>query len=375
MSIDIPTIQDLADLTQHRDGASVTVYLGAADLGSGKVVHAAEAAPIALRSAVDAAIGELTPTGLSPVQRDRLTTQARAVEADRDVWSSGARSVAVFLSPAGARVFRLMNELPSAWSTGDRFDVGPLIRAVTFEHVGYVVALTEGEVRLLHLDSTATAHAVPLPELPADVADELVRTPPPRGQADRLRAGGTLGPKTQQERYARVVQAAVQAAITDPEAPIVLAAAPELGRAYRAVNTSTLLLERGIEANPSSLTDADLQARARVVLDDYYATRIAAWRERFGTLRAAGRAGAQISDVARSAWAGLVSDLLFDIGADQEGTIDDYGTVTFADASGPATYRLVDAVAAQVLRTGGRVRGVRAADLPDATGLAAVFRA
>ncbi|WP_029088960.1 hypothetical protein [Brevibacterium album] len=372
MSIDIPTRQDLAELTQHRSDASVTVYLSAAEWGFRAVAHATEAAHLALRTAVSESLAELGE-GLSREDRERLTAHVRELEQDRDFWGTGARSIAVFASPEGLCAFRLMNELAPGRYTGDRFDVGPMIRAVTFEHTGYVLALTEGDVRLLHLDSGATSRRVELTDLPEDASEALTRAPQ-EGRFDRHRADGTLGPKPEQKRYASLVQKAVLEAIRDPEAPLLLAAANGLDPVYRDVNSHDRLLGESIAVNPASLSDEDLEARAREILDRHYGQRISDWVEHFGNQRAAGRASSQLTDVARAAREGRVAELLFDIEADHEGMIDEYGAVALADEPGPATYRVVDEVAAQVLRTGGRVRGVRAAEMPDEGWTAAVFR-
>lgn len=373
MSVDIPTRQDFAELAQHRNAASVTIYLSAAGTGSRAIVHDQEAAKVALRSALNDAAAELAEAGLGRVERGRLLDHGQELSADLDFWSTGARSVAIFLSPDGLRAFRLMNELDPAWSTGDRFDVGPMLRAITFAHTGYVLALAAGDVRLLHLDAAATCRPVELAQLPEDAAEALTRDPAV-GRFNRHRADGTLGPKPEQKRYASIVQEAVAAAVSDRHAPLVLAAAQDLAAAYREANTHPRLLERGIEANPGSLSDSDLEERTRAILDDHYRERIATWVEEFGSLRAHGRATSQLSEVAREAWAGQVAELLFDINADQEGTIDAYGTVDLAEQAGATTYRVVDDIAVQVWSTGGRVRAVRADDLPDDNPVAATLR-
>lgn len=373
MSVDIPTRQDFAELAQHRNAASVTIYISAAGTGSRAIVHDVEAAKVALRSALNEAVAELTEAGLGRVDRDQLFAHGHELASDLDFWGTGARSLAIYVSPEGLRAFRLMNELDSGWSTGDRFDVGPMLRAITFAHTGYVLALAAGAVRLLHLDAAATCRPVELTALPEDAADVLTRDPAV-GRFNRHRADGTLGPKPEQKRYVSLVEEAVAAAIPDQYAPLVLAAAHDLDPAYREANTHPRLLEQGIDANPGSLSDEDLEQRTRVILDEHYGQRIRTWVEEFGTLRAHGRATSQLSEVAREAWAGQVAEMLFDINADQEGIIDEYGSIDFAEESGATTYRVVDDIAMQVWSAGGRVRAVRADDLPDDSPVAATLR-
>jgi len=56
------------------------------------------------------------------------------------------------------------------------------------------------------------------------------------------------------------------------------------------------------------------------------------------------------------------------------GTIDDEGAVTFADGPSAATYGVVDEIAGRTLLMGGRVLGVRRADIPGGGSLAAIMR-
>ena len=373
MSIEIPTPQDLTDLTQHRAPASVTIYIAAAHTGADVVAHGTEAARLQLRSSFSEALAQLATEGLSAADRSALIARVDDLESSREFWRTGARSIAVYVWPSGLRTFRLMNNLAAGWSAGERFDVGPVVRSVTFEHTGYVLALTEGEVRLIRLDSDATSHRVELPALPEDARDALVHTTT-EGRFDRQRAAGTLGPKPGRKRYASLVQDAVLDAIEETASPLVLAASADLEHAYREINTHPLLLPDGIGANPSSLSDADLEARTRTILDAYYAARIRAWRETFGTRRANGRGSSDLSVISRAAAMGQVADLLFDIDADPQGTIAEDGAVTLTSQPGPSTYGVIDAVVAQVLRTGGAVHGVRAAEMPDDSPIAALLR-
>src|SRR5690606_32021055 len=135
-------------------------------------------------------------------------------------------------------------KLPAHTAIGDRFDVGPLLRATTFGHSGYVLAITEGDVRLLHLASDATSRLIELSTLPTDAAEALdiaVTT----GRFNRHKADGTLGSKTEQRRYCTIVQKAVLQIIENPTLPMVLAVASDLEPAYREINTYGGLLHRG----------------------------------------------------------------------------------------------------------------------------------
>ncbi len=377
MNIDTIAESDLAQLTKHRHPGSISLYIASSGSGAGggraAIVHDTEAARLALRSAATEALAELDKIGVDRTDRDRMSAAIQAFDSDRDFWGTQARTIAIFSSPEKTQAFRLRNELPQRTTVGDRFDVGPLVRATTFAHSGYVLAITEDDVRLLLLESDASSRKVELTTLPEDAAEAL-ETSVTTGRFNRHSADGTLGPKVEQRRYCSIVQDAVLEVIVSPTAPLVLAAAADLEPAYREVNTHRGLLEKGIDANPTSLSAEDLESRGRAVLDGHYSTELAEWREKFGSLKANGRASSELSEVARAASTGQVDTLLFDLESNGEGSIDDAGVITVADEAGPTTYGLLDEVAARVLRTGGTVKAVRRADLPDDTPLAATFR-
>lgn len=378
MSINIPTQEDLSQLTKLRNAASVTLYIASSSNGSqtnrAPVAQDPEAAQVALRSAANQALRELKDANISQADRESINATITELDNDRGFWNTPARSVAVFASPQHSAAFRLMNELPQHVATGDRYDIGPLLRATTFEHNGYVLALTEGDVRLLYLDSNATSKVIALDTLPDDAAEALERTVT-TGRFNRHRADGTLGPKTEQKRYCTIVQEAVLNAINVPDAPLVLASSEDLEPAYREINTYPGLLPKGIQANPSSLSLEELQERGRRVLDQHFAQELSNWREAFGTKRANGHASAQLSDIARAATQGLVDTFFFDLENNDEGSIDEGGAINFADSAGHHSYGIIDEIAARVLQTGGTVRAVRGEDLPDDSPVAATFRA
>ncbi|WP_010202244.1 baeRF11 domain-containing protein [Salinibacterium sp. PAMC 21357] len=374
MGIDIPTREGFVELSQQRNDGSVSLYLGSgAGDSSPPIGRDSDVARLALRSAATAALAQLTKIDLDSAERQKISESLESLDNDRDFWETPARSIAVFVSPENMRAFRLRNELPNHTAVGDRFDIGPLLRATSFTHSGYVLAVTEGDVRLLALHPDASIHLVDLPNLPADVAETL-ETTDTDGRFDRRRATGALGPKVEQRRYCSAVQDAVLDRIGDSALPLVLAASSDLEAAYREVNSYRGLLEHGIAANPSSLSASDLEKRGREAVKKHFDDELASWRESFGTMRANGHASSQLTDVARAASAGLVDTLLFDLASVEEGSIDESGAVTFAAEPSPTTYGLVDEIAVRVLRTGGTVRAVRLEDLPDDKPVAAIFR-
>ncbi len=367
MRLTLPTANDLAELTKHRDDASVSIYLP-----SSPRPDQVEAVQLALKSAVTEAEAQLKEIGIPWQAIAEIAKAANDLESDREFWRYQAHALAVFVAPGTLTAFRVANSLESYLAVGDRFDIGPLLRSVTFPNRGYVLSIAEDDIRLLELSADEPPITVEL-ELPPEL-DGVLEIAAHDGRFDQRRADGATGQKIEQQRFCRLIQDAVLDQIGDETLPLILAATRDLEPAYRAINTYSGLLETGIEAHPSSLTVDDLNARARTILDEHYAQELADWREQFGTQRSNGLATSQLSEVARAATAAAVDELLFDMDSTLEGIIDDAGVVHEVSEPDAEHYGIVDEIAARVLRSGGTVRAVRAGDLPDDTPVAASLR-
>lgn len=363
---DIPGTDRLLDLIDRRDDASVTIALESSPMPS---EH--ERIQIALRNAIDDAERELSETDVPAERRASVIEALRGLIDDAEFWQHQARSIVIFASPGSLDTFRLPNVVSPHVAVGDRFDAGSLLRAVAFPHRAFVVMLTQSDTRLMEFgpDHRPVERELDLPE---DHALMLERTTT-GGRFDRERADGTTGDRIERERYARAAQDAVAVRVP-ADVPLILAASTDLEPAYRAVNTHPLLLDESITAHPDSLDEQSLSEQVRTLLDERYAREVSDWRELFGTRRAEGLATSSLDEVAAATVQAAIDELYFDMDWVEEGSIDEFGRLERAPEPGPDTYALVDEIAARVLRSGGRVRAVRNADLIDGSPVAAMLR-
>ena len=175
-------------------------------------------------------------------------------------------------------------------------------------------------------------------------------------------------------QFARQVDKALRPVVTGSGLPLVLAAAEPLASTYRSVNSYPHLAAAAIEGNPEAITEAQLGERARAVLDGIYRDELTAWRTLFETRANQGRATTDIAQAARAATAGAIDSMLMDIDETLYGRIAEDGAVVFAEQPTITNYDLVDEIATRVITTGGRVIGVRKAEIPRTAALAAILR-
>lgn len=367
--VDIPTQNELLPLSLERSPASVSIYLPTTPV-SGEI----SGDRTVLKNLTSEAVDKLTAAGHDKREVLALAELLEDLVEDDNFWRFQAHSLAVFATPSGLRTFRLPNALGATVDVSDRFLLKPLLRAVTFPNVAYVLALAEGSVRLLEISPDMPVASVDAAGLPKNINDALgvssmgVRT-------ESRRSDSPAGQRALRTKFVRSVARAVRAALAGQEVPLFLAAEHYLGGLYRQVNSYPHLAAFGLDGTPENLTDAELAASARGLLDRLYNEKIASLRELFASRSNSGRSTADVAQAARAAAHGAIATLLVDFNAVVPGRVDEEtGAVTFDQTATVSNYGVVDEIARRALHTGADVLAVRSEDLPAASPLAAILR-
>jgi hypothetical protein len=369
LHVDIPTWADLLRLSAKRDPMSVSIYLP-----TSAVTQHAAAGRLELKNLGKEAIQQLEKQFGDRRRLMQLSEHLDDLVDDDGFWQFQARSLAVIATPDNIRTFRLPNALLSSVAVSDRFDLMPLLRAVTFPQVAIVLALAENSVRVIEVSAELPAKAVKIDGLPKDAGSAVGRsTVNDRSPSGRIQ--GSEGQKVLLRKFARIVDGALRPLLAGSDVPLVLAAALPLAAIYRSVNSYAHLAEEGIHGSPETLSDAELVERARLVLDHLHREEIAAWGRLFQTRANQGRATTDITAISRAATLGAVDSMLVNIDETTNGTVDDEtGAIMFADHAGADSYSIVAEIASRTMRAHGRVLAVRNADIPDGKSLAAILR-
>ena len=366
---DIPTRAQLERLLAAREPSSVSIYLPTTPSSRG------DAERIELKNLAREALTQLEQAGAARADVAAIDDELADLVDDHEFWRYQARSLALFLTPTTSTTFRLPNKLAAIVEVSDRFHLKPLLRAVTFPHTAFVLALSQNGVRLLEIAPEVEPEEIRVPDLPTDVASAV-------GKSSIRNRGGPLGgvqgsegQRTRMRQYARRIDQALRPLLNGLDLPLILAATDPLDSIYRSVNSYPNLLAETLPGSPDASSSAELTERARRVLDELYATELHTIRENYALLASQRRASADIADVARAATFGLVDTVLVDIDESVPGRVEEEtGAVTFDDAGDAVNYGVVDEIARRVWLTGGKVLAVRRDDIPGNGSVAAILR-
>jgi Bacterial archaeo-eukaryotic release factor family 11 len=365
---DIPTRAQVDRLLVNRDPASVSIYVPT-DPAS------ANAGPrTGLRNGGEKALQQLRAANVASAHIAAIEDELTDLIDDEAFWRHQARTLAVLLTPDLSLTFRLPNRLLSILEVSDRFYLKPLLRAVTFPQVAFVLALAQNSVRVIEVSADAEAAEVRLPDLPSDAASAVGRSSL-TDRAPTRRIQGAEGQKVRLRQYARQIDQALRPFLNGLDMPLILASAQPLDSIFRSVNSYPHLAPTSIAGNPETTPDAELAARAREVLDDLYAGQLRRTQELFERRSAQGRALRDIGDVARAATYGAVDTVLVDIDEVVPGSVDEQsGAVSFAPEQAADRYGVIDEIARRAWLAGGTVLAVRRDDVPGGGAVAAILR-
>lgn len=366
---DIPTSDDIHRLATSRHAMSATIYVPTSLIAAENDV-----ARLELKNLTGEVVSQLKEAGASASDIGQIEEALFDLIDDSGFWAHMSTSLAIFVTPSSLQAFRIPNRLVAAVEVSDRFYIKPLMRATTFSHSAFVLALAQNSVRLVEVSGDAPATVVDVPGMPASVADVAGKS----SITDRSPSGrvqGSEGQKVRMRQYARAIDSALRSMLAGQQVPLILAGAEPLLSIYRSVNTYSTLAGEVIAGNPEERTDGELAKLARPILAGLHEQQISDASDVFEARTSEGRTAVDLDDIARAATHGAVDTVFVNIDESIPGSIDETtGAVQLDDADDAINYGVVDEIVRRVLIARGRVLAVRADEVPGSAVAAAILR-
>jgi hypothetical protein len=368
--VDLPTTEELTRLANARETGSVSIVLPTT-----RLTQEIGASVIGLKNLAGEAVRQLTEASFDKRRIARIAEQIDDLAADEDFWAHQATSLALYVTPDNMITFRLPTRLEPFVEVADRFHIKPLIRAMAFPDVAFILALSENRARIIEMHGDLPAEIVSVNGLPKHMDASGARSKS-RDVSPAGRFQGRAGETFHRRNYSRKIDSALRPLLAGRDIPLILACVEEFDTIYRSVNTYEHLAGEIVRGNSEPLSVSELAEKARPILRRLHEGRISGLSDLYRLREKQGRAGSDLAQVARAAVRGAIDTLLVDIDSVVDGILDEStGEIAIGQAGSAASYDLVDEVAGLTLRFGGRAIGVRKADLPVATSpLAAIYR-
>jgi hypothetical protein len=318
-----------------------------------------------------------------------LLESFRKLGGDKDFWNHTWDGLAVLGAPGVFRVIKLQRAVPELSVAADSFHLKPLLRIQQSSGRYQVLSLNRGQIRLFegnrdYLDPVELAPGVPRTVEEA-LGDEFTKP----HQTVTSHGGTALGSNMRhghgskkdevdidEERFFRAVdRALLEHHCRNSGMPLILAALPQYHTPFRRVSHHPMLAERGIDGDANAMTIDQLRERAWSAVEPEFRARLAKMTEAYTEAQAKGLGSDEVARVGEAAAQSRVGTLLVEAERRIPGVLDTVtGQVTFHSPDDPLVDDLLDDLAELVLRRGGDVVVVPAADMPTAKGLAATYR-
>ena len=376
------TRERLKELVERQKGVCVSLYMPAHRT-------AAETQQDQIRFKNLLGEAEKALSNAYPEEQD-LLEPARGLLDDNPFWQHQGDGLAVFLSPGEFQYFRLPISVEELVVVGERWHLKPLISLLSGDGRFYVLALSQGEVRLFQ----CTRHSVgevALEGIPGSMAEALkyddperqvqFRTAAPTGTGKRAalfhgHGVGTDDSKDSILRYFRQIDKGLRTLLGEERSPLVLAGVDYLFPVYREANTYPNLLDKGITGNPEGLKEKELHGHAWKIVEPHFQQEEKEEAARYRQLTNTDRASRDLTAVVPAAYYGKVEVLFVAVGIQQWGAFEPReNAVDLHSTPEPGDEDLLDLAAIQTLLHGGTVYAADQERIPDKEGsLAAIYR-
>lgn len=359
--VDIPSSKEFSRLSDIRADACVSIYLETSPNRQNL-----EASKIQLGNFIKEALQQIKEKGIDKHRLAMLEEELYSVLEDVEFWEFHARSLAILATPESITTYRLANNLPNQLEVSERFYLKPLLRALTFPHAAYILALSGNEARLIEFFADAPPVEMVVPNMPTCRRDAMTEA------ALNDHHHGAVHHKVRLAQYTRKINQALRPLFASNDHPLFLVAAEPLASIYRATNSLSNLAEETLFTNAEHIGLTDLVSQIRPLLDNYYQAQIDSLKTRFEIRAGERRVTQDLSDSARAATFGAIELLLINIESSLKGTIDEDGLISLSEVGNG--YGIIDEISKRAIATGARVLAVRGDDLPPGTDLYAILR-
>jgi hypothetical protein len=342
-----------------------------------------------LKNALTDAESHLKDLQLLATEIKTLLAPANALLNDDAFWPNTQRGLAIWLSPTQQYMLKGPMEFRESMAVGDCFRVRPLVHYLNRQVDGYVLALSQDNVRFLRV-SGDQCELLSLPGLPCGLRDALNETSVDRGAQSHsvgksvnkkqttVFHGQGVGHDTEKQdlgEYCRLIARTVNDYLKSERLPLVLACVESLAPFYRQANNYPQLLPEIISGSPDRLTEKQIAELAFPTFSSYLSKGVEHQLARFNDLQGSPRAITDTARIVRAAIDGHVEELFFDVSCDVWGRFDETeGVIDVHDVAAPDDHDLIELGVAETLRHRGQVYAISAENLPSPLPMAAVLR-
>lgn len=381
--MDVFTQQQLRELSEAGSSPCVSVYIP-----THRMSREVRQDPVLLRDHLRQIQAQMVQEEVSKRDIDEILAPAEALLQDDNFWQNNESGLALFMSKGFFKQLRLPIEVDDTVVVNEHFHLKPLLPLLT-DKLFYIVAVSQHAPRLLE----CTQHSCRELPLPKDVAlriedaiageDEHQNTTQRHSvdTSNPMSAGGSFHGQADIQRkehedrmfFLRQLDDGILRTVKHGDLPVVLAGVDSITPFYRRASSLKNIVAEEIHGSPEHVADGDLHQRGVVIMEVLWQEEIRHLQERFNTAMSHDLGSNAVQEVLPAAMQGRVDTLLLPVGKSLWGSFND-GNVEVHSEMEEGDEDLLDLVAAQTIKTSGRVVSIEPEQMPLSSDLAAIYR-
>ncbi|MDZ7640311.1 MAG: hypothetical protein U5J83_18990 [Bryobacterales bacterium] len=375
--------QDISLLLENRKGPCISLYQPTHRHYPGNAQD-----PIRFKNLLRTVEEALGREGSAKSSLELMQPLRELADNDR-FWNHTTEGLTILCAPGFFKMFQLQRPVPELAIVSDSFHIKPLLRILQTKDRYQVLSLSRQKIRLFEgnrdaLDEVELGEGMPATiteALGAELTDSHLTVASYGGigpGAQKVHAHGSRKEEREvdTERFMREVDRAIAEHYSKPSGlPLMLAAPPDLQSVFRELSHNPRLLPQGIDLDANALDNDELKEAAWKVMEPEYQTQIESVKEQFGASQAKGMGVSRLSEIASAAVQGRVATLMVEAERRVPGQLDRHtGSIARANGEPQNVDDLLDDLAELVLKMGGAVLSLSAAEIPSESGAAAILR-
>jgi hypothetical protein len=381
--------EQLAALASGGTAPVVSIYLPTHEKG-----REVRQDPVRMRNALATVTQRLVEAGHRRPEVDEWLAPAHALAEDQLFWRHQAKGLAVFVGPGGLfQAHKLPHEVDETQRVGRHAYVRPLLPLLADDGRYFVLTAQADDARLyvasrhslaeMRID---TEHSVASVAAETDYENTPLEAPPARPRsAGPVAIPGTHNFAEDPEElrhdeptgHLRRLMNALEQRFSGDRAPLVIVAQANVQGNLRALAKNVTFYPEGIEANPDSLSEAELQARTYELVRPVFAEAREKALDTFRMLAGQGdqRAAVDLAAVVPAAINGRIDSLFVAEGASARGRYEpERNEVRFEQGETPENDDLIDLAVVQTIATGGSAWVLPQDQMPRHVAACAILR-
>jgi hypothetical protein len=387
--IDLLSYDELQQLAASHGGPHLSVYLPTIQNVAGSHQNV-----IQMKNVMRQAEIQLVEHWMPHRESQEFLAPLLNLTEDEEFWRTMDAGMAIFVHKDEMHAFRLPMSFRHWLSINTEYVIRPIVRGVNQYLKGYVLALSENQVKLYRVDHQSM-EPVSVDGLPPSL-DSMIREGSEDGSRQLHSGSQAIGGrvatvfhghggipdsrKKEFKKFFRSIDAAVASELRDATEPMILACVDSCVALYHEVNSYAGLRKPHVSGSGDEMELKELHRHALKLLEQEHLEARRKNIERIKENLDTPIATTKIREVVRGAYEGRVHTLLFDETARLEGRFDrELNTVHFLQECRSPEFRyvimdLIEDVIRKTLLNGGEVIPATREEMPSQSPFAALFR-